>query len=261
MRVLVNPNLCVQYNEEVKQSDFFYVNFFSEFHFGESKKFYRKYIDEISKRAYYRGGAKKWFYKLMWRYCVKIPKTALEIDVCGSSFFHLKYRIQGEDLVLTGSDTAFVTDKTGVVYQGININHCIPVKKREFASLLRFAEENEETLIFAEAPIHFNGSYMEIMLLGKYAPDSTNYNKSIYKMTRKTGAENPLIDNLLSHRIDMTSIISLKSIRANKPEYFKAHGGEKILADLERWFLVKIENSIPPELYESLKKIKKMRRR
>lgn len=265
MDVLIKPEFIVRYDREMLESDFFYVNFFSECDYEEDNRFYRKYLDEISKRRYYKSGRKKWFYKIMWRYVVRIPKEMLEIDAENCLFSYIHYKLRNSNLLLINSTSASTGGPNGsiVAYQGININHCISMKKRDITRLLSFALENEETFNTAASPVHFNGNYSEIMFIAKYAPNATNYNKSTYHANKMRAEliENRVARAALSSRVNKESLDYLEELEARAPEHFRENQGEEMLEDLRRWKDVQISDHIPYELYQSLKKISNYSRR
>lgn len=253
-KLMLKEGYIVVYEEDYFEQDFVILKFFSEFDFGKNSKIMRKYLSEVSRRAYYKDGSKRWFWKILWMYEVRIPKSELKILPDESYFSYIFYNMNNLEII---HNTSGMTSPDGSLnFQGKTINHCKSIKKREFKKILEVALENEETIYESSTTEYFNGSYGEIMFISKYAPKETNFYKPRYNYTRFLYTENSLVNAVLSAGF-WKAEETLNEYKTSNPELFKRYNGKEILEDVVKWKNKDTDNmkTIPFEIKEALEKI------
>ncbi len=175
--VPIRDGYAISYSPEYLEAGSLTVRGFSKIDFPAGPGVARKYLGQVTSRAYYPSGRKKWFYSLMYRYEFVIPKAALSLDPdrSGSSFIH--YRLG--DLELVNSTSGGGGSSCWVDWQSDTISHCRMLTAGQLRTLEDHAVPSRTTIPEARDPFEIGFDVVTLMVVATYANDgATTYSKA-----------------------------------------------------------------------------------
>lgn len=192
----VKPGYFIHYLPEYLNSEEILLKAFSKKDFT-SEKIYRKYIGQVSHRAYYPDGRKKWFFHMVFRYEFRIPKKYFELIPEKSGGSYIYYSL-GKSLIVNNTSGGSYGTGAWADWQDKEIHRCGLLGKRDFAEILKFAIPNERTLEEAEAPFPLDFDLVTFLFIERYANGKTNYNKATKRYGNFSMDVHPFVRDMLS---------------------------------------------------------------
>lgn len=277
----------IVYTDDYLTSDELVLKVFSKKEFGDDERFMRKYLSQISSRAYYPSGAKRWFHKLVWMYELRVPKDMLILNVENCNLSYIHYTVKDTKFKLVNNTSGSSGTGDGAMnIQSSAINHCKYVGVRDMKKLLSIAIKNDAgTINTSENSSAFDGYYPTIMFLAKYAPELTDFNKSNYRYSQYRYSNNHVIDYVLKRMINTKTIEYLENYKddlISESESFRTAENsslvdrrikkinsqcederlDEIISDIKSWVEISKKEwfGIPLELFEAMNLIKNYKR-
>lgn len=260
--VTIRPGYEICYTAEYLGTDMLRLCVFSEVDF-EHPAVERKYIDQVSSRAYYPSGRKKWFYKMMFRYDFVVPKELFILDREKSDGSYILYKLGNMEIKNNTSGGTGGTNGAWRDLQTESVHHCRIVTKTYLSAIAALAAINEVTIREAERPICVDIDYLPIVFIEKYANGQTNYNKSTksYSQFYPSGMH-PLVQEILGAGCHLSNK-ALGSIGSAILRRQYPAGTVDILFDYLKWKDMysgaRQHMSIPREVYYAFQRLENIK--
>jgi len=175
MLTKIKDDYAIDFSDSYLQSDTLTVIGFSDIDYKD-KRICRKWMGQVSSRAYYPSGRKKWFFKMMFFYHFRIPKVALTLNPEKSGWSYVYYDI--DDMELINSTSGGSGDGVWTDFQNAEIHHCKPLRLKDFKTLAAYSIPNADTIEGALDAFALDFDPVSILFIEKYANGKTNYNKA-----------------------------------------------------------------------------------
>ena len=253
----VRPDYRIVFSEGFAQAENIPVTFFSDLNF-DSPKLARKYLGQISTRKYYPNGSKRWFYSLLFRYELLIPKSLLLVDTKKSDLSYIYYSLGGITVINNTSGVSGTGEGGWRDFQGAVINHCRTVKKREFTTLCKIAVTPSGTVLGSHEPFALDFDPVTVLMIEKYAQGLTNYNTTYKSYSRFWANESHLMTCLLEQGFRLSEE-SIRDIERGFRVGFYTGSDMDIYMQFREWcdrYRWKSFTSIPMEVYEALHNVR-----
>jgi len=228
----IRDDYYIKFSPEYTAASAIKIAAFSTKDFPVSPKVARKYLGQVSSRAYYPDGRKKWFYSFMFKYEFFIPKELLILDREKSRLSYIEWGLDGIRIV--NSTTGGSGNGKWVDHQGASIHHCMDLKEKEFKVLSEHAVVNEKTEMQAERPFGTDINLRMILFLEKYANGRTNFSKALKSYSKfLANGLHPLVEDILRTgdlREETRAAWTWNSVEEGQDKEAAA-----IIADWDRW--------------------------